>query len=70
MWRNGFEIFNKINSDIKLSIVGKPGTLKLNNDKISYLGYINSTDKLIKIYDEQFQDVFSCHHLNYELYIF
>ena len=47
-----FEIFNKINSDIELSIVGKPKTLKLENDKISYLGYINNADKLIRIYDD------------------
>ena len=47
------EIFQKMSSDFQLSIVGKPESSKLQNIKnVNYLGYVNSSEELRKIYDD------------------
>ena len=45
------KIFNDINPDIKLSIVGNTEDLKVNSGNIDLLGYGYGPSELIKIYD-------------------
>ena len=45
------QMFNKINLDIELSIVGDPKNLKLTNNNIKLLGYISDPQSLINVYD-------------------
>ena len=45
------KIFNDINPDIKLSIVGNTEDLKVNSGNIDLLGYAYGPSELIKIYD-------------------
>ena len=44
-------MFNKINLDIELSIVGEPKDLKVKNKNIKLFGYIADPQSLINIYD-------------------
>jgi len=46
-----FKIFDELNSNIELSIVGKAENLKLTNKKINFLGFEQDVSKLIKTYD-------------------
>jgi len=45
------KIFDEMNNDIFLSVVGKKENLHLENKKINYVGYGYDAPKLIKIYD-------------------
>ena len=45
------KMFNKINLDIELSIVGEPKDLKVKNKNIKLFGYISDSQSLINIYD-------------------
>ena len=46
------KILKEINSDLSFSIAGKDEDYKINSKKINLLGFENSSDSLIKIYDE------------------
>lgn len=46
------EIFDKINNEVELSIVGNTKALRTINKKVSFLGFKDSTTDLIKIYDD------------------
>ena len=46
------KIFDKINSDVSLSIVGKKEKDYLNNKKVSFIGHGYDAPKLVKIYDD------------------
>tara|TARA_Y100000590_G_C15660380_1_gene992357 strand:- start:659 stop:1672 length:1014 start_codon:yes stop_codon:yes gene_type:complete len=48
---NFIQMFNKIDLDIELSIVGDPKNLKLTNNNIKLLGYISDPQSLINVYD-------------------
>lgn len=45
------KMFDEINVDAELSIVGNTKDLKTNNKKINFLGFENDVSRLIKIYD-------------------
>jgi len=47
-----FKIFEKIQIDIKLSIVGKLENRKINLKKLNYIGHCFQSSELIKIYDD------------------
>jgi glycosyltransferase involved in cell wall biosynthesis len=46
------EIFNKLDADVDLSIVGKVENKNLSNKKIKYIGHGYNSYELIKIYDD------------------
>jgi len=46
-----FKMFNELNEDIDLSVVGKIENLNINNKKINFLGFEKNFLSLIKIYD-------------------
>ena len=46
------KIFDEIDSDVSLSIVGKKEKDYLNNKKVSFVGHGHDAPKLIKIYDD------------------
>jgi glycosyltransferase involved in cell wall biosynthesis len=48
---NFISLFESSNLDGELSIAGKSEKLKVNNNKIKLLGYVESEDNLIKTYD-------------------
>ena len=45
------EIFDKITTDVELSILGKKENIKINNNKINLIGFENNVQEIIKIYD-------------------
>ena len=49
---NFIEMFEKINNDATMSIVGYSKNFSFNNSKIQQLGYISDPLNLIKVYDE------------------
>ena len=46
-----FKIFNKMTTDVELSIVGNTEDLKINDKKINFFGFEDNVSTLIKIYD-------------------
>ncbi len=45
------EIFDKITTDVELSILGKKENIKINNKNINLIGFENNVQEIIKIYD-------------------
>ncbi len=45
------EIFDKITTDVELSILGKKENIKIDNKKINLIGFENNVQEIIKIYD-------------------
>ncbi|MAH02616.1 MAG: glycosyltransferase [Pelagibacteraceae bacterium] len=45
------EIFDKITTDVELTILGKKENIKINNKKINLIGFENNVQEIIKIYD-------------------
>jgi glycosyltransferase involved in cell wall biosynthesis len=45
------EIFDKIATNVELSILGKKENIKINNKKINLIGFENNVQEIIKIYD-------------------
>jgi len=46
------KIFDEIESDIQLSLVGRKEDVRSKNKKVSFVGYISDPTSLIKIYDD------------------
>jgi glycosyltransferase involved in cell wall biosynthesis len=45
------EIFDKITTDVELSILGKKENITIDNKKVNLIGFENNAQEIIKIYD-------------------